>query len=199
MRFDAIFRPSKFRFKTQHVSVCLIGKGFPSTLLFGRTAVMIILLGASGYIGSRFAKEMEERKIEFVSLSRLGTDGYSFTELVGRFREYGAELVINCAAYVGGNRIANCEWNRRATLLANLVLPQRLVAAADMVGAWVGHVSTGCLYQGDHDGKGWSEIDVPRLTLNQGANIYTGSKELAEQVVLEYREIIRVAGPAALR
>ena len=35
---------------------------------------MILLLGASGYIGEAFVKELQRRKKEFVALSRKQTD-----------------------------------------------------------------------------------------------------------------------------
>lgn len=154
---------------------------------------MILLLGATGYIGSVFAEELKKREESFLPVSRKDSDGYSFNRLLEISALMKAELIINCAAYTGGNAIANCEKDKAQTIQANLLLPQRLADVCDMTGASLMQLSTGCLYQGIppycdsvSGNPGYNENDPPMLTIDTGANPYTASKELCERVVRKY-------------
>ena len=64
---------------------------------------MILLTGATGFLGKRVAKKLEARGLVFhpTSLS-LGTDLRDFSAVQKLFKEVKPEKVINCAAYVGG-------------------------------------------------------------------------------------------------
>lgn len=94
--------------------------------------------------------------------------------------------VINCAAYVAGGRVDYCEDDKPTTIAANLLLPVRLADACCASGATLIHVSTGCLFNGDNGGKGYSETDEPHLSFRTQCGTYVGSKELAERVISSY-------------
>lgn len=144
---------------------------------------MILLLGAKGYIGMAFVREMSQRGLEHVCLSRNATDYTDHVVFDHLLKTFKPELVINCAAFVCKPSVDGNEQHRTETLEANTWLPLMLARRCADQGVVLGQVSTGCLYNGDKEMVGWAEYDPPHLTFETGAGVYVGSKELAERVV----------------
>ncbi|HEY4952344.1 MAG TPA: sugar nucleotide-binding protein, partial [Verrucomicrobiae bacterium] len=80
---------------------------------------MILLLGASGYIGEAFAKELRRRKTDFVSLSRKQMDYTRFDTLLEFLEAKKPEFVINAAGYTGKPNVDACELHKADTLQGN--------------------------------------------------------------------------------
>lgn len=145
---------------------------------------MITLLGASGYIGSQFSSIIIKRML---GLSCPPRSEYSnFHALTKHLRQNKPKLLINCAAFVTKPSVDLCESHKCETLLGNLVLPSIVANACEATDTPLLHVSTGCLFNGDNGGKGYSETDPPQLTFDTGCGFYVGSKQLAEPVVDKY-------------
>jgi UDP-glucose 4,6-dehydratase len=134
---------------------------------------MIALYGATGYIGSEFVKELNRRGLKHCKISHR--DALWFAD---------ADLVINCAAFVTKPSVDLCEDHKSECLLGNVWFPAVISTTCSIKDIPLIHVSTGCLYNGDNGGRGWSESDASRLTFDTGAGFYVGSKELAERGVL---------------
>lgn len=149
---------------------------------------MILLLGATGYVGSAFMQEMTKRGIEHVCLSRSVTDYTKASVFADLLKTLKPELVINCAALVCKPSVDLNEQLKSATLRANTWLPLMLIQACDDAGVVLGQVSTGCLYNGDNDMMGYAECDPSQLTFDKGAGVYVGSKDLAEKCVRLYEK-----------
>lgn len=147
---------------------------------------MILLLGPTGYIGSQFLSELSARKLQGVQLSRSYCDYTNACHLIHEIRRVKPALVINCAALVVNGAVDHNEDHKRATLLSNLVFPGVLAAACASVGCAMMHISTGCLFNGDNGGKGFTETDVPELNFDTQCGVYVGAKELAEREVRKY-------------
>ena len=60
---------------------------------------MIVLLGASGYIGQAFARELRERGKPFLTLARTQLDYTRYDLLLDFLREKKAEFLINAAGF----------------------------------------------------------------------------------------------------
>ena len=58
---------------------------------------MILLLGATGYIGQAFSSELRQRRISFIPLTRKAVDYSNFDVLFGYIRRMKPEFVINAA------------------------------------------------------------------------------------------------------
>lgn len=108
----------------------------------------ILLLGATGYIGSAFAAELERRATPFYSLSRKELDYTRFDLLLDHLREAKPEFVINAAGYTGKPNVDACETAHAETLLGNTLFPQALAEACLATSIPYGHVSSGCIYTG---------------------------------------------------
>ncbi len=126
---------------------------------------MILVLGASGYIGQAFVTELRKRGAPFTPLRRSEVDYSRFEVLLAHLQKTRPAFVINAAGYVGKPNVDACESAKAETLLGNVVLPVTIANACAAVGVPWGHVSTGCIYDGAkvRDGDGWRlEKDLTR-------------------------------------
>ena len=173
---------------------------------------MILLLGASGYVGEAFATELSRRKLTFTPLSRCDVDYSRFDVLLKFLRERKPAFVINAAGYIGKPNVDACENAKAETLLGNVVLPVTIAHACLEAGVPWGHVSTGCIYNGakirDDGGnwrlelelnrpevrelflsspkrfKGFTEEDEPNFSFRHPpCSFHNGTKVLAEEAI----------------
>lgn len=146
---------------------------------------MIIILGSSGYVGSKYVEFLSSRGVKFLGFSRKQVDYTTKEGLSSLIRSTGASFLINAAGYTGKPNVDACELDKRGTLVGNAVFPS-LVAevCADMGVPW-GHVSSGCIYSGRRpDGGGWREEDPPNFCFRSGrCSFYSGTKALGEEML----------------
>lgn len=131
---------------------------------------MIVLLGASGYVGQAFAAILRERNRPFTTLSRKDLDYSRPDELLRFLQTERPEFLINSAGYTGKPNVDACEIARADTLQGNTLLPQTIAEACAAAGTPWGHVSSGCIYTGAkiiEDGKARVEKDMTRPALRQ--------------------------------
>src|SRR5256885_16819413 len=109
---------------------------------------MILLLGASGYIGQAFARELQTRQLEFEALSRRTLDYTQFPKLLSLLTSRKPKFVINAAGYTGKPNVDACELAKADTLMGNALLPQTIGHACAATDVPWGHVSSGCIFSG---------------------------------------------------
>src|SRR5450432_2900566 len=109
---------------------------------------MILLLGASGYIGKAFATELQRRKTDFIPLSRKQVDYTRFDVLLDFLKTKRPTFVVNAAGYTGKPNVDACETAKADTLQGNTLFPQTLAHACAIAEVPFGHVSSGCIYAG---------------------------------------------------
>jgi UDP-glucose 4,6-dehydratase len=169
---------------------------------------MILLLGASGYIGEAFARELTWRKTDFIPLSRKQVDYTRFDVLLDFLKTQKPEFVINAAGFTGNPNVDACELDQAGTLAGNALLPQTIAHACAVAGIPWGHVSSGCIYSGAKmvvKGQmraekdlmkpelhalvdkspaaihGFTETDPPNFSFRDGpCSFYSGTKALGE-------------------
>lgn len=172
---------------------------------------MLLLLGATGYVGQQFVRELTARRRPFTPLSRRALDYTRFDVLLKFLREHRPELVINCAGYTGKPNVDACEAHKADTLVGNTLFAQTLAHACTAADIPWGHVSSGCIYAGakvEENGKlqverdlttpamrsllasrrsafhGFTETDVPNFSFRDGpTSFYSGTKALAEEAI----------------
>jgi dTDP-4-dehydrorhamnose reductase len=173
---------------------------------------MILLLGATGYIGEAFAAELRRRHgRRFMILLRNACDYSHFETLYRILREEKPTFVVNAAGYTGKPNVDACELDKAGTLVGNTLLPQTIAHACAAAGIPWGHVSSGCIYSGakiTEHGKtrtekdmtrpdlhalaeqksptihGFVETDTPNFTFrDQPCSFYSGTKALGEEAV----------------
>jgi dTDP-4-dehydrorhamnose reductase len=172
---------------------------------------MILLLGASGYIGGAFAVELKRRGEDFITLSRQQVDYTRFDRLLEFLKARKPSFVVNAAGYTGKPNVDACELDKAGTLVGNTLLPQTIAdacAAADI--PW-GHVSSGCIFSGakisqaagmitekdmtkpamrelavksPDQVQGFAETDTPNFSFRDlPCSFYSGTKALGEEAM----------------
>jgi dTDP-4-dehydrorhamnose reductase len=172
---------------------------------------MILLLGASGYIGETFARELSRRGKPFKSLSRKELDYARFETLLKCLRDTRPEFLVNAAGYTGKPNVDACEIARADTLVGNTLLPQTIAQACAAADVPWGHVSSGCIFSGAKvsiNGQiraekdmtrgdlkalaagnpsaihGFTESDNPNFSFrDMPCSFYSGTKALGEEAI----------------
>ncbi len=172
---------------------------------------MILLLGASGYVGQAFSAELRRRRWSFIPLTRRAFDYTSFDFLFDYVRKMRPEFIINAAGYAPNPNVDACESAREEVLCANALLPQTIARACLMTNTPWGHVSSGSIYTGAKVAEwgrmrveknlnrpemrklfagqpekffGFTEWDEPNFSFRRApCNFYSGTKALAEEAI----------------
>ena len=172
---------------------------------------MILLLGASGYIGEAFALELKRRKKDFIPLARTQVDYSRFDVLLEFLRAQRPAFVVNAAGYTGKPNVDACELDKAGTLVGNTLLPQTIAHACAAANIPWGHVSSGCIFSGakiSENGTvrvekdmtkpelhalaeaktaallGFSETDPPNFSFRDPpCSFYSGTKALGEEAM----------------
>ncbi len=170
---------------------------------------MILLLGATGYIGRAFGRELRARGETFIPLSRGALDYTRFEFLLDYIRTIQPDFLINAAGYRGRPNVDACETARLKTIQANTFLPRTIARVCTLTKTPWGHVSSGCIYTGakmfadrgmriarnlnepgvrkrferhPEEFLGFSELDEPSFSFRHPpCSFLAGTKALAEE------------------
>jgi dTDP-4-dehydrorhamnose reductase len=146
---------------------------------------MIYLLGGSGYVGTAFQALFRLKGIRYRCLRRSEVDYADRAALRDALRSDKPQFLVNAAGYTGKPNVDACEIHKAECLMGNAVLPGIVADACEDAGVPWGHVSSGCIYNGDgHSGSGFTELDPPNFTFRAGpCSFYSGTKGLGEEVL----------------
>jgi dTDP-4-dehydrorhamnose reductase len=172
---------------------------------------MILVLGATGYIGRAFVTELQRRGTSFVPLTRKALDYTQFDVLFEYLRRNRPDFLINAAGYTGRPNVDACEEAKADTLQGNTLFPQTVARVCALTHTPWGHVSSGCIYAGakveqegvlvverdlsqprlrqlfaEHPDRflGFSEFDPPNFSFRSlPCSFYSGTKALAEEAL----------------
>lgn len=152
---------------------------------------MIILFGSTGYIGSEFKRQLEQKQIEFKCWN--DTANTTFYDLEKWYADAGypvIDVVINAAGYTGKPNVDACELAKEDTIHGNIVWPQILTDWCMLNDITLGHVSSGCIYSGRRlDGEPFTEEDEPNFSFKQNnCSFYSGTKAIAEKIVSKWNK-----------
>jgi dTDP-4-dehydrorhamnose reductase len=139
---------------------------------------MILLLGATGYLGRAFAAELRSRRLDFIPLTRSAVDYSRFDVLFNYVRKSKPQFVINAAGNPGNPNIDACEVRRADTLQANTLLPQTLARVCYLTQTPWGHVSSGCIFSGAKIAQNGSEQVERDLSRQEIRNLFATKPEL---------------------
>jgi dTDP-4-dehydrorhamnose reductase len=133
------------------------------------------LIFGNGYIGNKFKERLPGAIISPADI----TDAAAVKAALA---EHKPDVVINCAGKTGRPNVDWCEGNKEATLASNVHGPLTLARACKENGAYLVHIGSGCVYEGDNNGKGFSEDDPP----NFFGSFYSMTKILSEHGLKRY-------------
>jgi len=178
---------------------------------------MIVILGASGYIGQAFQALLQQQAQPFVALSRRQVDYTQYGAMVEFLRSKRPRFLINAAGYTGKPNVDACETARADALLGNTLFPMTVSHACEAAGVPWGHVSSGCIYSGaivdEGNGRrvepdlttaemqrlvatnpetvfGFSETDEPNFSFRRPpCSFYSGTKALGEEALAADQQV----------
>ncbi|MGL4551909.1 MAG: sugar nucleotide-binding protein [Gemmataceae bacterium] len=91
-------------------------------------------------------------------------------------------VVINCAGKTGRPNVDWCEDHKPETLRANVTGALVVLEECLKRGAYLAHLSSGCIYEGDNGGAGFTEDDAP----NYAGSFYSRTKAWADQILRDF-------------
>ncbi len=91
-------------------------------------------------------------------------------------------IVINAAGKTGTPNVDWCEDHKLETVMSNVEGPLNLLAACAKRDIYWIHVSSGCTYEGDNGGRGFTEEDRP----NFSGSFYARTKSWIDQILKDF-------------
>jgi dTDP-4-dehydrorhamnose reductase len=166
---------------------------------------MILLLGASGYIGSKFAEVLDSHRKPWYTQSYSETQ-YTYPRGLRDVIDSGKpSFIINAAGYTGKPNVDACELQKEECFFSNVTFPATLNDVCTQKGIPFLHVSSGCIYAGgklsgqvvedlrpyyedaaDAQGmlEGFTEEDEPNFSFKyENCSYYSGTKAWGETAV----------------
>ena len=137
----------------------------------------VIVLGASGQLGLSLSKMQSALSGEIIFLARSEIDISSFQVVTEIINSYSPDVVVNATAYT---KVDLAEDDPNASDLVNNQAVMHLAAVCQDVGAWLLHVSTDYVFDGESV-KPYAIRDIPRP---QG--VY-GRTKLAGEIAIRAR------------
>lgn len=136
---------------------------------------MRVLIFGNGYLGNKFQQYF---KNSVISSADICDPAAIRTALL----DHAPDAVMNCAGKTGRPNIDWCEDHKLETMRSNVAGPLQLATMCLENNLHLTHIGSGCVYQGDNAGKGYSEEDPP----NFFDSFYSRTKIWSEQVLREF-------------
>lgn len=137
---------------------------------------MDTLIIGRGYLGEKLKHSVEFGKAMVNPSTQRINSKKDVISLIDRFKP---EVIINAAGVTGHPNVDWCETHRAETYQGNVVLPVNIATACAEKGVKMVHFGSGCIYEGDNDGKGYDELDLP----NFKGSVYSRSKIECERIL----------------
>jgi dTDP-4-dehydrorhamnose reductase len=134
------------------------------------TQERMLICGAGGFLGNYFRFAYPEALTPPLDIAEP-------VAVAGILDAVSPRVVVNCAAKTGRPNVDWCENHRRQTLRSNVAGPLVLAEACARRDIYFVHISSGCIYEGDSGGTGFSEDAPP----NFSGSFYSCTKAWAEQ------------------
>lgn len=134
-----------------------------------------LILG-NGYVGQHFVKYFCLKEIAVTMANVDICQRSQITDLISQFQP---THMINCAAKTGHPNVDACEKDAEGTYRSNVEGAIVVAEVAEQHQLHLTHLGSGCIYQGDAGGRGFTEEDPPNFV----ENTYLRSKVLAENAL----------------
>lgn len=139
----------------------------------------VLLLGGRGYLARHFRTLYPEAMAPEVDI----TDPHAVARAIDAA---GPDVVINCAGKTGRPNVDWCEAHKVETFQVNVTGALVALHACLDREVYFVHISSGCIYEGDNGGRGFSEDDPP----NFAGSFYSRTKTWAEAVIRRYPALV---------
>jgi dTDP-4-dehydrorhamnose reductase len=147
------------------------------------------LIFGAGWIGKQFHKEIKDSFLSTLNIADKNA-------IVKEIEQIKPDCILNCAGKTGRPNIDSLEKIPAATYEANVIGPIILASIAKKKGLYFIHMGSGCIYQGDNKGKGFSEEDPA----NFKGSLYVRSKITAELALKDFEALqLRIRMPISAK
>lgn len=132
----------------------------------------VLLLGSNGYIGSEFLNQLLRKNHSVLCISSRNINK----------NIHPIDIIINCAGFTGKPNVDQGELKKAECIEGNILVPIKLEHLAKINKVPLVHISSGCIYTGNNNGKGFSEEDLPNFSFeHNNCSFYSGTKALVEK------------------
>lgn len=143
------------------------------------TPMKVLLFGSTGYLGEQFLQLYPDAVCPKIDIA----DAKAVANVLDKEKP---DVVINCAGKTGRPNVDWCEDHKEETIHVNVTGPLVLLEELSKRGIYWVHMSSGCIYEGDKDGGGFTEEDEP----NFYGSFYSRSKLWSDQMLREFPVLI---------
>ncbi|MDA1208459.1 MAG: sugar nucleotide-binding protein [bacterium] len=140
----------------------------------------VLIFGAKGYIGSQFLSLFGDEAIA------SSIDIADATAVAAALEKHKPDVVINAAGKTGKPNIDWCEDHKEETIHSNVTGPKVLLEECGKRNIYWVHMSSGCIYEGDNGGSGFTEEDIPNFT----GSFYSKTKGEIDQYLNQFPVLI---------
>ncbi len=137
---------------------------------------MRYLIFGNGYFGKKLQETLPDAHIE------ANVDITHEDSVRAALIEHRPEVLINCAGKTGRPNVDWCEDHKLETIHANVTGPLVLLKVASELNQYWVHLGSGCIYDGDNGGKGWSEEDPANFT----GSFYSKTKAHSDELLSDF-------------
>jgi len=110
------------------------------------------LIFGKGYLGKKFNDFLEDSSISDLRIENKES-------VIKEIEKYNPDFVINCVGKTGRPNVDWCEDHKEETTFSNITVPLMIASACQETSKKMVHIGSGCIYNGDNGGKGFSEED----------------------------------------
>ncbi|MBU0727205.1 sugar nucleotide-binding protein [Patescibacteria group bacterium] len=145
----------------------------------------ILLFGSTGFIGSQLKEALLEKGHD-IHDPRI--EIRNFDEVKKTIEEVNPDYIINATGMTGKPNVDWCEIHPEETNSVNIDGSVNIARAANEKGIKVTQLSSGCVYEGDNSGKGFSEEDEA----NFFGSVYSRSRIECEKKLKEFPNVLQL-------
>lgn len=139
----------------------------------------IVLFGWYGMLGTEIADFFAVQWYEVIRPRHQEVDIIDYSTVYSYLSEHKPDVIINAAGKTGTPNIDRCETHKEETVLTNVNGAVNVACAAKVLGIYNVYIGSGCIYQWDNDGLGFSETDIPNYT----GSFYSWTKVKAQELL----------------
>jgi len=145
----------------------------------------ILLLGSTGFIGSHLKEALVEKGYE-VADPRIEVTCIKAVRTA--IEKESPDYIVNATGITGKPNVDWCEDHPVETYQVNVGGSLNIAAAALEKGITVAQMSSGCVYDGDNGGKGFSEEDAP----NYFGSMYSRTRIASEMTLKDFPNVLQL-------
>jgi 3,5-epimerase/4-reductase len=149
----------------------------------------VFIFGSSGYFGSHFEFFFKEQGWKVIKNT---VDISDYTQVEKTLMLHKPDVVINAAGKTGRPNVDWCESHKEETMKVNVQGSLNIASVCHAINIYCVHIGSGCIYTGDNNKKGFSEID----DANFHGSFYSRTKIYSENALKEFNPLqLRVRIP----